>query len=58
MTAYRTRHNSQLVHSGVRSLRRGIYGTPDNYGYSSGCQDVLIPTRASGGTLSFWCYPS
>ena len=58
MTAYRAGYSTQLVRSGVRSLRRGIYGTPDNYSYSSGYQDVLIPARASGGTLSFWCYPS
>ena len=39
-------------------MRRGIYGTPDNHSYSSGHQDVLIPAHASGGMLSFWCYPS
>ena len=58
MTAYRAGHSTQLVRSGVRSLRRSIYGTPDNYSYSSGYQRVLIPAGASGGKLSFWRCPS
>jgi len=57
VTAHTAGYSTQIVHSGVRSLRTGIYGTPDIYSYSSGYQDVLIPAGAVGATLSFWWYP-
>ena len=50
-------YSTQIVHSGLRSLRTGIYGTPDLYSYSSSYQDVRIPAGASDATLSFWWYP-
>ena len=57
VTAHTAGYSTQIAHSGLRSLRTGIYGTPDIDSYSSGYQDVLIPAGASGATLSFWWYP-
>ena len=57
VTAHAAGYSTQIVHSGLRSLRTGIYGTPDLYSYSSGYQEVLLPAGASGATLSFWWYP-
>ena len=57
VTVHTAGYSTQIVHSGLRSLRTGIYGTPDIYSYSSGYQEVLIPAGASGATLSFWWYP-
>ena len=57
VTAHTAGYSTQIVHSGLRSLRTGIYNTPDIYSYSSGYQEVLIPAGASGATLNFWWYP-
>ena len=57
VTAHTAGYSTQIVRSGLRSLRTGIYGTPDIYSYSSGYQEVLLPAGASDATLSFWWYP-
>jgi hypothetical protein len=57
VTAHTAGYSTQIVHGGLRSLRTGIYGTPDKYSFSSGYQEVLIPAGVSEATLSFWWYP-
>jgi hypothetical protein len=50
-------YSTEVVHSGVRSMRLGITDQGDYPSYSSIWQKVAIPFDAYYATLSFWYYP-
>ena len=56
-STYPAGYTTQVVHSGLRSLRTGIDGTTDKASYSAGYQDVAIPAGTADVTLSFWWHP-
>jgi hypothetical protein len=57
VTAHSAGYSTEIVRSGARSLRTGIYAAPDRFSYSSGYQEVRLPADASSATLSFWWHP-
>jgi hypothetical protein len=57
-TAYSAGYSTFIKHTGLRSMRTGIYYYSHNrYSYSDFRQTVNIPASSSSATLSFWAYP-
>ncbi len=50
-------YSGARFHSGGQSLRTGIDGAADKYGYSSAQQELTIPADAASAELTFWWYP-
>jgi len=51
-------YSTVQAHSGARSIRLGIVGTPNRYAYSSARQQVTLPATATAAQLSLWLYPT
>ena len=57
-TEYSARYTTELVHSGLRSMRTGIVDSGDNrWSYSDAYQLVEIPSKATEVTFRMWEYP-
>ena len=58
VTAYSAGYSSIFVHTGLRSMRTGIYYAGHNrYSYSDFRQAVYIPWSSSSATLRYYVYP-
>ena len=48
---------TDIVHSGLRSMRAPVAGYADTYAYSDGDQFVTLPAGTKSAVLDFWWYP-
>ena len=57
-TAYSAGYSTFQAHTGLRSMRAGIYSTSHNkYSYSDFRQMVTIPSNATSADLMVWIWP-